>query len=241
MDASVQQHFARIAHAYDRANAVLSLMRDRAWRRRLIDAIARAPAPRILDLCAGTLECTLAALARFPDATVTAVDFSREMLALGEAKLPQAARPRVDIRCADALAIGFPPSSFDAVLCAWGIRNLADKEGIVRRIRGWLRPMGQLLVLDFFRPTQPLEKALFSLFGEHLVPAIGGVITGDAAAYRYLVRSIREGQCVGEFAGFLGQCGFRIQRIRRFSVGPCALVVATPAGEAAAPSQGGPE
>ena len=230
MSSSVQKHFAHIAHAYDRANRILSLGRDHAWRQRMIGAVAAARAPRVLDLCAGTLECTLALLERFPDARVTAIDFSREMLALGVEKLPARVRPQVETVCVDAAEVDFPASSFDVVLCAWGMRNLTDKARAARKVRSWLAPSGQFLVLDFFRPTRLAERALFSIAGVWLIPLVGGAVTGDCAAYRYLVRSIREGQCVDEFAGFLGQNGFHIRRIARLSPGPCALVIAQAPG-----------
>ncbi len=224
---SLRETFARIAANYDRANTVLSFARDGSWRRRMIDRIAPLRAPRILDLCAGTLRCTRAALDRFPDARLTAVDFCKEMLEVGARTLSAEERARVDIICADILACDLPPHSFDVVMCAWGLRNVADRTRMIENIHRWLTPAGQLLVLDFFRPTTRLQKCVLGVCGARAIPLIGGLVGGDRAAYTYLARSIAETQSVHECADTIARHGFHIDEIVPMTFGIAHLIVAT--------------
>ena len=229
MSTPVARLFARIAPVYDRANAILSLGLVNRWRRRMIDALdAAGPAPRVLDLCAGTLACSRLVLERFPGARVTAVDLCQPMLDAGLAKLPPPMRGRLRVVCADALEVDLPPASFDAVVCAWGMRNIADRAAILDGIRRWLVPGGKLAVLEFFRPTRLPARLFHATAGRILLPAVGGLLSGDPEAYRYLVDSIQGFPTRAAYGELLGARGFGVVLARDFALGVVSLVVAEP-------------
>ena len=206
--ASIRDTFERIAPSYDRVNGILTFSLVKKYRRKLVYAIKPRAQLRVLDLCAGTLECTLEVLRQFPDASVVAVDFSGAMLERGLKKIPSPKFSQVSTICSDVLKINLPKNSFDVIICAWGIRNLEDKDLILQKAREWLSPGGQLIVLDIFKPNKFLKKCFFNSIGMHLVPLIGGFFAGDRAAYSYLIRSINENLSAEEFAALLTQEGF---------------------------------
>jgi ubiquinone/menaquinone biosynthesis methyltransferase len=182
MSRAVQTMFDGIAPTYDTLNRVLSLGIDQAWRRRAVAALGDVRGRRVLDICAGTLD--LSALAVAAGADVTATDFAQEMLRRGAAKTP------VPVVRADALALPFADRSFAGALCGFGLRNLDDARAGLAEMRRVLGAGGRLVVLDFFRPRRLVTRAVQSLYNQRVLPLVGGAISGDRAAYRYLAQSI---------------------------------------------------
>ena len=189
--------FDAIAPTYDRANHFLSLGIDRLWwlrAARTLRPILARPEAVVLDLCCGTGDLTLAldkhrpqpATGTLQPATLLAVDFSRNMLALAQ---PKFAGRNIRAIEGDALHLPFADSSIDLAACAFGFRNLASyPDGLVELYRV-LRPAGQIAILDFNQPTG-LVGALYSLYFKHLLPRLGRLISRDPAAYTYLPESV---------------------------------------------------
>lgn len=190
---AVQQMFDSIAPRYDRLNHVLSFGMDHLWWRRAARAFApilRRPEARVLDLCCGTADMTAALLAFRPQSAgaspITAVDFSHEMIERGRAKL---AKNPVRFIEADALALPLPDASQDLVVSAFGFRNLADYDAGLCEIRRVLRPGGRVGILDFSEPPGLLGAA-YRVYFRHVLPRIGGIVSGSGASYRYLPLSV---------------------------------------------------
>ena len=210
---SVRLLFAAVARRYDLANRVMSGFLDGRWRRQTIEWIAPRPGESILDMACGTGELALA-LARVagPCGRVVGVDFCEEMLDTARAK--QAARPctstaPLEWLLADARRTGLPGGAFDAVTCAFGLRNMMDDLRVVLgEIRRLLRPGGRLGVLEFSLPRRCMlrwgELAWLRLF----VPLIGGCLTGRFEPYRYLAQTIRQWDRGVNLSDALVQVGF---------------------------------
>lgn len=220
----ISELFSRFASSYERVNGILSLGLDAGWRVRAVQAIEHGARLRILDLCAGTLGCTRAALARFPDARVTAVDFCRPMLDAGLARLAAPCGGRVEIVCADALRVSFPRASFDAVICSMGMRHLPEQGEMLARIRTWLSPGGQFIVLDFFRPERLLARMFHATAGRFVLPLAGSLFGGYGDAYRKLYDSIECFMTRRAYEDVLGAHGFEVQRARDFTCGIISLI-----------------
>jgi ubiquinone/menaquinone biosynthesis methyltransferase len=218
----IRRMFDRIAPSYDRLNHLLTFNIDRRWRRRAVAALSLPEAPRVLDLCAGTLDLTAEIARAHPRGFTVAADFSLPMLRSGATK----AGPRVGTVCGDALALPFASGSFDAVLCAFGVRNLASLELGVDEVRRILRPGGQLAVLEFFRPESAWSRGLQGLYNRWVLPWVGGALSGDPAAYRYLAGSIAAFASVQEFQELLGSRGFTKPTPDRLFPGVATLVIA---------------
>ncbi|MVN88004.1 bifunctional demethylmenaquinone methyltransferase/2-methoxy-6-polyprenyl-1,4-benzoquinol methylase UbiE [Deinococcus sp. HMF7620] len=185
----VQAMFASIAPRYDLLNRVLSLGVDRGWRRAAAqEALALSPA-RVLDVATGTADFALELKTRAPQAEVVGSDFVPEMLAIGRQKAA-ARHLQVSLEEGDALNLPYPDGSFDAVTCAFGFRNFADYERGLSEFWRVLAPGGRAVILEFPPPGPGLFGAAFRFYFQHLLPRIGGLVSGNAAAYTYLPASV---------------------------------------------------
>lgn len=183
--------FDRIAPRYDLLNHVLSCNVDRTWwwrtARRFRHILAR-PEAKVLDICCGTGDMTMALLRRRPaDAEpAIAADFSQEMLARARKKL---AGQNVEIVEADALRLPMADGSLDLITTAFGFRNLANYEAGLREFSRVLAPGGELGILDFSEPGGWMGR-VFGFYFRHLLPMIGSWISRDSGAYGYLPDSV---------------------------------------------------
>jgi len=183
--------FDRIAPTYDLLNRVLSAGIDERWRATAVREMAKAPPGPVLDLCAGTMDLTALLDAARPRDRLVAVDFSPAMLDAGRHKAP-----RAEVAVADATALPFEDGTFAAVVCGFGMRNLADPAKGVREVRRVLRRDGVFVTLELFRPSLLATRLFHRVYGRVVLPVVGGWISGDRAAYQYLSRSM---------AGFLSR------------------------------------
>lgn len=221
----VRGMFARIAPTYDRLNELLSFGVDARWRRRAIDALADLPDGPTLDLCAGTMDLSRLLVQAFPERRVVASDFAAEMLERGRWKAPRAERV-----VADALDLPFATGTFAAVVCAFGVRNLADPAAGAREALRVLRPGGRLVVLEFFRPVSLLPRAFHAAYGDVVLPRVGGWMSGDREAYAYLSRSMKAFLSRREYEEALTAAGFVAVRGEELTLGVASLVCAEKPG-----------
>lgn len=205
----VRSIFSEIAPRYDLLNHVLSLNVDRRWRRKAVNALdpGRAVAsPRILDTCAGTFDLSLELAARPGfSGTVIAQDFAFPMLLAGKGKLGDKA---VSAVCGDSLALPFPDGSFDAVMVAFGIRNLEDHDRGLRELRRVLKPEGVLVVLEFTMPPNLFFRPLYLFYFRRLLPLIGRIVSGHSWAYSYLPASVQRFPDPDALARRIREAGF---------------------------------
>jgi demethylmenaquinone methyltransferase / 2-methoxy-6-polyprenyl-1,4-benzoquinol methylase len=200
----VRAMFDQIAPKYDRANRILSLGLDQSWRRGAIRLLQEKGQGDVLDLCAGTLDLSEMLLASGAK-SIVAVDFSEQMLQVGQAKL-KATDP---VKCvvADARELPLEDNSVDAILCAFGLRNVPEVEKAIAECARVLRPGGRLVVLDFFQPTTWFSRFLQGTYNRFVVPLVGGLVTGFKEAYSYLAGSIDAFMTRQEFQALLESNG----------------------------------
>ena len=200
--------FERIAPTYDVLNRVLSAGTDTRWRSRALRELRGAPSGPILDLCAGTMDFAALLSSARPHDEVTAVDFSPAMLEAGRRKAP-----RAKIVVADAMALPFEDGAFSVVICGFGMRNLADLDRALHEVSRVLRPGGVFVTLELFRPERSVTRAFHAAYAGFVLPALGGWVSGDRAAYRYLAESMARFLTRSEYeqrlvgAGFAGVAG----------------------------------
>ena len=204
--------FSSIADRYDRMNRVMSLALDRRWRRKVIADLDLPPRANVLDLACGTGDFTAALLQRLPDASVTCVDLTPEMLALARQKLAGASGVTFCTGDAQDLA-AFTDATFDLVVCAFGFRNFPDKEKALAACHRVLKPAGRLVVLELFRPTSRLVGALVNIW----LSLVAFLFASRARkAYAYLRRSVSETVSADAFVSLAARVGFRCDRRRTF-------------------------
>jgi len=207
---AVQAMFARIARRYDFLNRVLSVGIDRRWRARLVRRLGPPAALSVLDVACGTGD--LAFELQAAGAKVVGLDFTHEMLVIARDKDRAA---RVPFLNGDALALPFEARSFDAATIAFGLRNLSDRTLGLAELARVVRPGGLVLVLEFSMPRSRLLATPYRFYFTRVLPRIGGLVSGDREAYRYLPDTVlawprpealqREMESVG-----LVNCGFEL-------------------------------
>jgi len=188
---AVQQMFAEVAPRYDLLNHVLSCNVDRIWWWRAARAFSRILQRneiRVLDLCCGTGDMTLALRKRAGKAEneIVGADFVHAMLVRAK---PKTLGKGIALVEADALQLPLPDGGFDLVTSAFGFRNLANYDAGLREIHRVLRPGGEIGILDFSEPTGVLGQ-LYRIYFRHVLPLIGGLISGQRDAYTYLPSSV---------------------------------------------------
>jgi demethylmenaquinone methyltransferase / 2-methoxy-6-polyprenyl-1,4-benzoquinol methylase len=208
--------FDHVAAKYDRTNTVLSLRRDRIWRRATRHALDLQPGERVLDAGAGTGASTV----HFIDEGAYAVgaDISLGMLAAG-----RLARPAVPLLAGDTLALPFRGAAFDAVTISFALRNVVDPRAALRELCRVTRPGGRLVVCEFSVPTNPAFRTLYLSYLVRALPMVARLVSSNPAAYDYLAESIQDWPDQRELAGWLAEAGWQRVSWRNLSGGIVAL------------------
>ena len=223
----VQEMFDNIAPTYDTLNHVLSMNVDKLWRRHALKEIVDGTPQRILDVACGTGDSTISiAKAAGEGSEVTGVDISEGLMALVQGKAEKAGvAGRIGLAVADGEALPYADGTFDRVTCAFGIRNFEHKEQGLSEFRRVLKPGGKVVILELSVPQNRVVLWAYDLYFTHLLPAIGGVVSGDKAAYRYLPASVHRFSAPQEFCRMMELAGFIGVRCRTFTGGLCRMFV----------------
>jgi demethylmenaquinone methyltransferase/2-methoxy-6-polyprenyl-1,4-benzoquinol methylase len=199
--------FDAIAARYDLLNHLLSAGLDRQWRRRAVAALHLSGREIVLDLCTGTADLALAAVDTSPKARgVVGVDFSAEMLRVGERKV----RGRRDIQLVrgDATHIPLAEGAVDGVTIGFGIRNVVRPLDALREIVRVLTPNGRLVILEFSLPRWKVVRSFYLWYFRRVLPTIGRLISRHKTAYSYLPQSVETFPSPEMFSQQLRQSGF---------------------------------
>jgi demethylmenaquinone methyltransferase/2-methoxy-6-polyprenyl-1,4-benzoquinol methylase len=223
----VSAMFDRIAHRYDFLNTLLSAGTDHRWRRAAIERLASKRPKAILDVAAGTGDMILECL-RLKPLRVAGVDPSGSMLEVAREKLASRSRPLpVELVKASAEHIPFPAGTFDAVTCAFGVRNFTQLEDGLAEFFRVLRPGGTALILEFSRPSGIPAERLYRLYFTRILPFVGGLVSGDRRAYQYLPDTVEAFPSGAEFLGYLREAGFTDLHAEPLSYGIATIYTGT--------------
>jgi len=241
----VREMFSEIAPRYDFLNHLLSLQLDRLWRSRAAKHLRPLfPGPQIavenhkpiyvwhetsvLDLCCGTGDLAIALNLRYL-ARVVGVDFAHSMLVRAKKKSARLhSKTLVQLRPiryieADALRLPFADATFDLVTTAFGFRNLANYESGLREIQRVLKPGGTVAILEFAEPPEGRLGNLYRWYFCNVLPRIGGLVSGDQVAYKYLPKSVARFFRPPELAALMSAVGFQSVDYRAWTLGTVAF------------------
>ena len=224
---NIEQMFDAVAPTYDSLNHIMSLGVDKYWRRKAVREIVGGGAKEVLDVACGTGDSAIAIARALPeDGRVTGIDISDGMMALVAGKAAKkGVAGKIKLRKEDGEAMSFTDSSFDCVTCSFGIRNFEHKEKGLAEFRRVLRPGGKLVILELSVPQNKVLRRLYDIYFLHILPWIGGLISGEKAAYRYLPASVHNFPAPDAFARMLSEAGFSSVRYRTLSLGLCRLYI----------------
>jgi demethylmenaquinone methyltransferase/2-methoxy-6-polyprenyl-1,4-benzoquinol methylase len=221
--AYVRAMFGRIAGRYDLMNTLMTFGQDRRWRRQ-VAMMARPPTSGLaLDVGTGTGKLAQALAQRMPRGRVVGVDFTQAMLVEGR-RSRSVRHAALELVVGDATQLPFADGCFDAVVSGFLVRNLAELETGLREQVRLLRPGGRLVVLEVTPRPMELVRPLFWLYFRRVVPVLGGLLAGDAAAYTYLPVSTAAFAEPERVAELLREVGLRDLAIRRLALGSVALI-----------------
>lgn len=210
--------FDEIARDYDRMNHLMTAGLDRCWRKRAVQGLHG----KVLDVACGTGDMVVELLRTRHAASlqVTGVDLSEEMLAIAKRKAPQA-----EYRLADAEHLPFGDASFDAVTCAFGVRNFVHLEQGLGEMVRVLKPGGRMAILELATPDNPFVRFFYNIYTRRIIPWLGSRIAGNREAYTYLPSSIERFPKGAAMVDKLKAAGGRTVEHRKLTFGVCRLYI----------------
>ncbi len=223
----VADMFNNIAGKYDFLNHFLSLGIDKAWRKKAIAEIAKVQPKTILDVATGTGDLAIAAAQLNPE-KIIGIDIAAQMLGVGRQKLKEKGLDAlITMQVGDSEALPFADNSFDAITCAYGVRNFEHLEAGLKEMCRVLRPGGKLAILEFSHPKKFPVKQGYQFYFKYILPTLGKLVSKHNTAYSYLPESVMafpEGQ---RFCDILAQCGFKEPNARPLTFGITTLYTTT--------------
>ncbi|HEY6203972.1 MAG TPA: ubiquinone/menaquinone biosynthesis methyltransferase [Candidatus Limnocylindria bacterium] len=225
-DRHIAEMFDRVAPRYDVLNRILSGGRDVGWRRRAAAVASMGPREIALDVGVGTGDLAFGLLdASDPSVRVVGVDLSPSMIDAVRRRAAARLDPRLAPLLASAAALPFADASFDRVVAGFTVRNFGDLSLGLREMRRVLRTGGRAAILEFSTPPSSLIGIPYRLYLHQLVPRIAALLGGDAAAYRYLPRSVATFPDADGLAERMREAGFARVRYERLTFGVAAIHV----------------
>jgi len=234
-DYPLKDFYSDIYTSYDRVNRIFTFGRDLKWRRRAASECLDPDPDKVLDVCTGTGDFILEVASQGrAGISLTGYDFSKTMLqeARRKQQLMQErnSAPPVEFVEGDVGAMPFEDDHFDAMGITFGIRNLVYQNSKASQhlseMNRVLRPGGHLVILESSRPDSAIWRFFNSIYLQFILPYLGGVISGNLKAYRYLASSSRNYYSIGEMGQILEEAGFVIGKSEPLFIGSVMLVVA---------------
>jgi len=218
---AIRRMFAQIAPRYDLLNSVLSANLHQYWRTVAVREARLRPGHWVVDVATGTGDFALAlARAVGPTGQVVGVDFCEPMVALGREKTRQrGAAATIVFVLGEAEALPLPDGVFECATIGFALRNVTSVEQTLREMARVVKPGGRVVSLELTRPRWPGLQGLYALYSAHLIPRLGGWLSGQPQAYTYLPASIARFISPTELGGMLVKVGLEPVRERSLAGG----------------------
>jgi demethylmenaquinone methyltransferase/2-methoxy-6-polyprenyl-1,4-benzoquinol methylase len=225
--AQVAEMFNNIAGRYDFLNHFLSMGIDKGWRKKAIAEVASINPQNILDVASGTGDMAIAAAIKIQPKQITGIDIADQMLAVGRKKIAiQNLSGIITLQTGDSELMPFVTGAYDAVMCAYGVRNFEHLEIGLTEMCRVLRPGGKVVILEFSHPTRTPIKQLFRFYFRFILPKLGMLVSKHSRAYTYLPESVMAFPEGNKFCAILEHCGFKDAKARPLSFGITTLYTA---------------
>ena len=222
----IRKLFDNIAPDYDRLNHILSLNIDKGWRRKAVRQIAdENRALTVLDVACGTADFTIEIAQKVaPGSVVTGVDISEGMMAVGKEKIRNVG-VSAELYVADCEALPYEDASFDRISVGFGVRNFEHLDVGLKEMFRVLKPDGKLVILELSVPSNPVIRWCYKLYFLKILPAVGGLVSGDRGAYEYLPASVLRFPAPEKFIQMMKTAGFDTVEHTPLTFGICRMYV----------------
>lgn len=206
MSEKVRSMFADIADDYDKVNSILSFGVHNLWRTRTVKESGAKKGDRILDCATGTGDLALEFKEKVGGGGyVLGTDFCSEMIAFAPGKAVKKGL-NIDFEVADAMNLPYDDNSFDIASIAFGIRNVDEPQTALKEMSRVVKPGGRVVVLEFGQP-KGLIGYPYRFYSKHVMPAVGGWISGNRDAYTYLPETSAAFPAGSKFLDLMNQTG----------------------------------
>ncbi|MFC4078091.1 demethylmenaquinone methyltransferase [Salinithrix halophila] len=187
----VHRVFESIAKDYDRMNTLLSFRRHKAWRKLAMRKMQVQPGDTALDVCCGTCDWTISLAEASGDGQVVGLDFSRNMLDVGEKKIRSGGlSEQVELLHGNAMELPFSDDQFDHATIGFALRNVPDFRHVLREMARVVKPGGKVVSLELSKPTWPLFRGIYYLYFQKILPWMGKLFANRYEQYRWLPESL---------------------------------------------------
>ncbi|HTN46808.1 MAG TPA: bifunctional demethylmenaquinone methyltransferase/2-methoxy-6-polyprenyl-1,4-benzoquinol methylase UbiE [Flavipsychrobacter sp.] len=225
--AQVADMFDSIAGKYDFLNHFLSMGIDKGWRKKAIKEIAAIQPQTILDVATGTGDLAVAASKLNPE-KIIGIDISEGMLEVGKKKIAALHLDHIiQLQKGDSEALAFGDNSFDAITCAYGVRNFENLTAGLTEMKRVMKPGGKMAILEFSHPKNFPVKQLYQFYFRFILPTLGKMVSKHQSAYTYLPESVMAFPEGKKFCEILNECGFKNAKARPLTLGITTLYTAS--------------
>lgn len=224
----ISQMFDGIADTYDTTNRILSFGQDIAWRAQMAHFLPAEGDIALLDVATGTADVLITLCTQCPRVKqAVGIDVADNMLNIARQKLAKRGfLQNITLHNADASALPFANHSFDVVSIAFGIRNVAAHDDALSEFARVLKPQGRLIILEFSMPSHGLVKKLYQFYFRHILPRLGGWLSSNPQAYRYLNSSVEAFPHPSQYRQMLLSKGFSVVELKTLSFGVATIYCA---------------
>lgn len=224
-EAYVHQVFEDIADNYDQMNSILSFRLHRAWRKFAMKKIQLSEGASALDVCCGTCDWTIALAKEARTGSVTGLDFSPKMLAVGLEKIErEGLADHIHLLEGNAMELPYPDNTFDVATIGFALRNVPDATKVLQEMQRVVKPGGKVVSLELSKPTWKPFRELYFFYFRRILPLLGKLFVNRYEQYQWLPTSLESFPDYKELARLMEkEVGFSHVEVYPLSGGITAL------------------
>jgi len=220
----VHHVFEKIYKNYDQMNSVISFQQHKAWRKDTMKRMDVQKGSSALDLCCGTADWTIAlAEAVGPNGKVVGLDFSKNMLKIGQEKVVNLQLDQVKLVHGNAMELPFEDNSFDYVTIGFGLRNVPDYMSVLKEMQRVVKPGGKVVCLETSQPTMIGFRQLYFFYFRFIMPVFGKLFAKSYQEYSWLQESARDFPGMKELANMFREAGLKDIEVKPYTLGVAAM------------------
>ncbi|MBP0724211.1 demethylmenaquinone methyltransferase [Bacillus sp. RG28] len=220
----VHDVFEKIYNKYDKMNGIISFQRHIAWRKQTMKEMNVQKGMKALDVCCGTGDWTIAlAEAVGSEGKVVGLDFSKNMLSVGEEKVNQLGLNHVTLIHGNAMELPFEDNEFDVITIGFGLRNVPDYIQVLKEMTRVVKPGGKVVCLETSQPTMIGFKQGYKLYFKFIMPIFGKMFAKSYKEYSWLQESASTFPGMNELAKMFSEVGLTNIKVKPFTFGVAAM------------------